>query len=213
MKTVGLTGGIASGKSTVGRLLVERGVPLIDADQVARAVVEPGSEGLAAVVDAFGADILQPDGFLDRKALGKVVIADPDARRRLEAITHPLIIAGIVQRLGALAAAGARVAVVEAALMVETRSFRHYDAVLLVRCTEQHQVQRLAQREGWAEERARGWLGAQLSLDEKQRLLDQAAATGGPVVEVVHNDGSLDQLVAATDAAWGRVCAALGLDV
>lgn len=132
MKAVGLTGGIASGKSTVAGLLRDQGVPVIDADRVSREVVAPGSAGLAEIVRAFGPQVLAADGSLDREALGRRVVADAEDRRRLEAITHPRIAAEIGRALDTCAAEGAPVAVVEAALMVETGSFRRYDIFLVV---------------------------------------------------------------------------------
>ena len=132
MITVGLTGGIASGKSSAARLLRAWGVPVVDADQVARDVVAPGEPALAGIVARFGAHILQPDGSLDRAALRGIVTADAAERRALEQITHPRIAAAISDWLWDRAAEGEPVAVVEAALMVETGSFRRYDLLLVV---------------------------------------------------------------------------------
>ena len=120
MRTVGLTGGIAAGKSTVAKLLRARGVPVIDADQVSRDVVAPGSPALSAIVARFGPAVLQPDGALDRKALGACIIADPAARADLEAITHPAIRAAIAEQLAGFAAAGQHI---DAVVGMESRGF------------------------------------------------------------------------------------------
>ena len=195
MKTVGLTGGIAAGKSTVAALLRDRGVPVLDADRVARDVVAVGTPGLAAVVARFGDDVLQPDGALDRKALGRIVMADPAARRDLEAITHPRIFAGIRDGLARLEADGHPAAVVEAALMVETGSFRLYDALIVVAASPDVQRERLMAREGMDAATAERWMAAQLPLADKV-----AHAT-----EAIWNDGDLAALEAAVEQAWARL--------
>lgn len=209
MKTVGLTGGIACGKSTVGRLLEARGIPVVDADRISREVLAPGSAGLAQVLAAFGQELLLPDGQLDRAGLGRRVMQDAEARQRLEAITHPLIKAAIQRRLQDLAAAGHGLAVVEAALMVEAGSFRAYDAVLHVTCAPTVQLARLARRNGWPEAQARQWLQSQLSTEERGQRLLQAEAEGGPRLVELANDGALEDLVQGLDAAWDLLQARL----
>lgn len=190
MRTFGLTGGIGSGKSTVARLLRERhGVPVVDADDVARAVVAPGSEGLAAVVAAFGPTVLAPDGSLDRAAMRARIVQDPDARRTLEGITHPRIAAEVVARLGALREQGCPLAAVEAALMVETGSWRAYDALVVVSARPQTQVRRVMARDGSSEQGAQRLVALQLPLADKVALADF----------VVSNDGDLDELERAVD--------------
>ena len=195
MKTIGLTGGIATGKSTVARLLRDRGVPVLDADQVARDVVAVGTPGLAAVVERFGSGVVRPDGALDRKALGGIVMADPSARRDLEAITHPRIFSGIRAGLAQLEVAGHPVAVVEAALMVETGSFRLYDALLVVAASPDVQRRRLMAREGMDAETAERWMAAQLPVADKV-----AHAT-----EAIWNDGDHAALERAVAQAWARL--------
>jgi dephospho-CoA kinase len=192
MRTIGLTGGIACGKSTVAALLRDRGVPVLDADQVARAVVAPGSPGLAAVLARFGPAIQAADGSLDRKALGALVFQDEDARRDLEGITHPLIFAAMQAWRADQAAQGAPVAVVEAALMVETGSHRRYDALLVVAASPPVQEARLMAREGMDAATARRWIASQAPLAEKLALADA----------VIWNDGDTAALHAATEAAW-----------
>jgi dephospho-CoA kinase len=195
VKTVGLTGGIACGKSTVARLLRARGVPVVDADQVARDVVAPGSEGLAEVLERFGRAVLQPDGGLDRAALRAIVSADPAARRDLEAITHPRIGLGILGWLQDQAQAGVPVAAVEAALMVETGSHGRYDQLLVVACSPDIQLARLMARDELTEAAARQWLGAQLPVIDKVALAHA----------VVWNDGAPEALPAALDTAWASL--------
>lgn len=210
MKTVGLTGGIASGKSTVAGLLRAEGVPVLDADRISRQVVAPGSPGLAEVVAAFGPQVLSADGSLDRTALGRLVVDDPAARSSLEAITHPRIAAEITHALAELQEQGVAIAVVEAALMVETGSFRRYDAVLLVTVSPEVQRRRLAARQGWAPERVEQWLATQLSTAERARRLAEAESAGGPALIRVDNDGPAAQLPARVRQAWSQVRARLG---
>jgi dephospho-CoA kinase len=187
MITVGLTGGIACGKSTVAGLLRERGVPVLDLDAVAREVVEPGQPALAAIA-ARWPEVIR-DGRLDRKALGAQVVADSASRRELEAITHPAIWTAAERWL---AAQTAPAVVVEAALMVETGSWRRYDKLLVVTCSAEVQRRRLQAREGYDAATAERWLAAQLPLVEKERL----------ATAVIRNDGELDALRSATEAAW-----------
>ena len=156
---VGLTGGIACGKSAVARILRERGVPVIDADRVARDVVAPGTAGLQRIVARFGPEVLGPDGSLDWAAMRHRITTDPDARRALEAITHPEIARSIGEQLVALAAAGQAAAVVEAALMVETGSYRQYPVVVVVSCDSATQLDWVQTRDGVALEQARAIVG------------------------------------------------------
>jgi len=181
---VGLTGGIASGKSAVAAVLREQGIPVVDADQVAREVVAPGSEGLQEVVAAFGHDVLAPDGSLDRDALAQQVFADADARKRLEAITHPRIARVSFERLAALRASGAPYVVYEAPLLVETGAHRNLAALIVVVTGEDEQVQRVIARDRSTAAAARARIAAQLPLAAKV-----AAAT-----HVIHNDATLDVL-------------------
>lgn len=189
-RLVGLTGGIASGKSTVARLFRQWGAHVIDADQVSREVTAPGTPGLQAVVDAFGPTALTTEGALDRGALRALITADADARRRLEAITHPLIAARIAQHL-ALVPPGA-LAVVEAALMVETGSYRGYPEVVVVTTTPELQLARLQARDGMTEADARRLVATQLPLADKERV----------ATHLVRNDGTADELVARARAVF-----------
>jgi len=179
---VGLTGGVASGKSTVAALLRELGAVVVDSDVLAREVVEPGTPGLAAVVEAFGPAVLTADGTLDRPALGAVVFGDDAARRRLEAILHPLIRA----RAGELEAAAPEGTVVvhDIPLLVETGQADRFDAVLVVDVPVETQVERMVRDRGMSGEDALARVAAQ--ADREQRL---AAAT-----HVVDNTGTREDL-------------------
>ena len=179
---VGLTGGVASGKSTVAALLRELGAVVVDSDVLAREVVEPGTPGLAAVVEAFGPDVLTADGTLDRPALGAVVFGDEAARRRLEAILHPLIRARAAE-LEAAAPEGT-VVVHDIPLLVETGQADRFDAVLVVDVPVETQVERMVRDRGMSREDALARVAAQ--ADREQRL---AAAT-----HVVDNTGTREDL-------------------
>lgn len=199
MKTVGLTGGIACGKSTVAGLLRAAGLPVIDADQVSRDVVAPGAPALAEIAARFGPGVLRADGSLDRKALGALVVSVGAARADLEAITHPRIREAIAGARAELSQAGQPVAVVEAALMVETGSWRLYDALLVVAAHRPVQLARLMAREGLDEAAAARWIDTQLPVEEKVR---RATA-------VIWNDDGPEALAEATARAWGQIAARL----
>ena len=189
MLRIGLTGGIGSGKSTVAALLAARGALVIDSDRIAREVLEPGTPGLAAVADAFGEQVLNPDGSLDRPALAAVVFADPEQRKRLDGIVHPLVRA----RAAELAAAAPEDAVVvhDVPLLVETGQAGSYDLVLVVEADLETRVRRLAKR-GLAEDDARARIGAQATDDERRAVADV----------VLTNDGPQEELAAQVDRFW-----------
>jgi len=182
MRTIGITGGIASGKSVLTELLAD--YPVIDADQVSREAVAPGQPGLAAIAREFGPETLLPDGSLDRAKLRDMIARDPSAQKRLNAILHPLIHQAIGDKLAELAASGAELAFVSAALMIETGSYRRYDAVILVTAPFETRLQRLMRRDGMSEEAARGLMARQWTDEQKRPYAD---------VTVV-NDGDLEQL-------------------
>ena len=183
MRTIGLTGGIATGKSTVAAMLAGHGAAVVDADVIAREVVEPGHPGLEAVVDAFGAEVLTAAGTLRRDRLATIVFADAQARRRLDAITHPLIQAGIAARVAAERAAGAPLVVVDVPLLFEGgREVDFPDGVLLVYADAATQVRRLRRRDALDDAAALRRLAAQLPIEGKR-----ARATW-----VIDNGGSLE---------------------
>jgi dephospho-CoA kinase len=191
MKLIGLTGGVASGKSSVARFLRRQGAHVIDADVVAREVVEPGTDGLSQIVARFGASILDKDGHLDRTALGAIVFDNTQARKDLEAILHPQIQAGIALHVQKRYAAGDHAVFVEAALLVETGSAAMYDALWVVRCSPSTQLARLMTRKGCDQTTAQSWIDAQLPTEEKVRH----------ATLVIENDGDLNALETAVDSA------------
>lgn len=179
---VGLTGGIASGKSTVSKILRELGAVVIDADQLARDVVAAGTPGLAAVVEEFGPEVLTPDGELDRPAVADLVFGDDAARKRLEAIVHPLVFEEIT-RLEAEAPEGA-VVVHDIPLLAESGRADSFDAVLVVDAPPEVQLQRMVQDRGWSREDAESRMAAQASPEERRAL----------ATYVIENNGTRDEL-------------------
>ena len=198
MLRIGLTGGIGSGKSTVAGLLAARGARIVDADRIAREVVEPGTPGLEAVVAAFGQEVLSPEGALDRPALAAVVFADPDARHRLDGIVHPLVRARATDLVAA--APPDAVVVQDVPLLVETGQAGSYDLVLVVEADLDTRVRRLVGR-GLAEEDARARIAAQASDEQRRAVADV----------VLDNSGSVEDLEAQVDRFWAeRVAPVLG---
>ena len=195
---VGLTGGIATGKSTVSEILTRLGCVLIDADQLAREVVAPGEPALAEVVREFG-DVLQPDGALDRKNLAAIVFADPARRKRLEAILHPAIRERFNARLDALAREGFEgIVVFDAPVMIESGGYTHMDRLIVVVTDEATQRARLVARDAAAADGERR-IASQMPLAEKAKLADH----------VIDNTGDR----AATEARTREVYAALLADL
>ena len=187
---IGLTGGIASGKSTVARLFSERGVPVIDLDQVAREVVEPGEPGLAAIVGEFGEAVLGADGRLDRAALRAHVFRDPAARRRLEALLHPRILEATIRHARL---AGGPYQVIVAPLLVEFGLTGWADRVLVVDCPREVQLERLLARDGGDETLARAILDAQTSREQRLAAADDVIANDGPAEELPRAVATLDE--------------------
>jgi dephospho-CoA kinase len=190
-----LTGGIASGKSTVGALLRELGAPVVDADELARKVVEPGKPAFDEVVKAFGPGVVAPDGTLDRKKIGDLVFADPEARKRLNAITHPRIALAAHDDIAAQIAAGEKVVIYEAALLVETGLNNVLDGLIVVSVPADVQLTRLMARDGIDEAAAVARLAAQYPLAKKL-----AVAT-----EVIDNSGTREATRAQVERLWSKL--------
>jgi dephospho-CoA kinase len=197
---VGLTGGIATGKSTVSEMLRGLGAEIIDADRLAREVVEPGQPAFKQIVAEFGAGIVGADGALDRKKLGAIVFADPERRTRLEALTHPAIRARFQARLDELAAQGFEGLVFfDAPVMIESGNYKHMDRMVVVVTDEATQMARLRARDGTDDAEGRRKIASQMPLAEKAKLADH----------VIDNSGDRE----ATAAQVRRVVAALTADL
>jgi dephospho-CoA kinase len=175
---VGLTGGIGTGKSTVARHFESFGAAVLDADAVAHRLIEPGAAGHQPVIDVFGRGVVRGDGSIDRKALGKIVFADPAQRKRLEAILHPLIQVeedGFVARIGA--GGMPRIVVINAALLFEAGTWKNYDRVVVAHCDERVQVDRVVERDRLSREAAAARIAAQMPTSEKVRQAHYAIDT------------------------------------
>ncbi|MFZ5850169.1 MAG: dephospho-CoA kinase [Actinomycetota bacterium] len=193
MIQVGLTGGIGAGKSTVARLLAARGAHVVDADRLAREAVAPGSPGLAEVVVAFGPAVLAPDGTLDRARLAATVFADPQARRRLDAIVHPRVGAATARLLASLPPDA--VVVHDVPLLVENDLADRYDLVVVVDAPVEVQEARLVGQRGMTPADARARIAAQASREQRRRVADV----------VLDNTGSLADLAGQVDRLWQRI--------
>jgi dephospho-CoA kinase len=191
MLKVGLTGGIGAGKSEVSRLLVEHGAVLIDADRIAREVVAPGTPGLAAVVAAFGEDVLAEDGGLDRPKLGSIVFADPDRLAVLNSIVHPLV--GARSRELESAAAEDAVVVHDVPLLAENALAPLYDLVIVVDASPETQLDRLVRLRGMTEQDARARMAAQATREKRLEIADV----------VIDNDVPLEELRRRVQEVWG----------
>jgi dephospho-CoA kinase len=188
---VGLTGGIGSGKSTVAAMLERRGAAIIDADELARRAVDPGTAGYEMLVEAFGQDVITARGEVDRERLAQIVFADPDARRRLESIVHPE-----VARLFSDAAAAYRdtdrIVVYVVPLLVERSLEAVFDVVVTISASPEIRAARLSASRGMSTEEARGRMSAQLSDEERASVAHV----------VIDNEGTLEQLEHAVDVLW-----------
>jgi dephospho-CoA kinase len=191
----GLTGGVASGKSTVGRRFRHLGLDVIDADQVARDVVALGSDGLAAVVAAFGAEVLTPDGLLDRARMRAHVFADASARETLNAILHPRIAAETLERTKRLEERGVALACYESALLVESGLADAFRPLVVVAVSAETQRARLMDRDGMTALAARRMIDAQLPLAQKIALADY----------LIDNEGSIDELESRADEVLDQI--------
>jgi dephospho-CoA kinase len=191
---VGLTGGIGSGKSEVSRRLAAHGAVIIDADVAARAVVAPGTPGLARVAEAFGAGVLGPDGALDRERLGAIVFSDPASRARLNAIVHPLVRQwmGAAERAAVDGAGGDLIVVHDVPLLAEGGRAGDFDLVVVVDVSPELQLERLVSQRGMTPDQARARIAAQASREQRLAAADI----------VIDNSGTLDDLDRRVDEVW-----------
>ncbi len=198
----GLTGGIASGKSAVAARLRARGVPIIDADVLAREAVAPGTDGLADVVKAFGRDVLGDDGGLDRKKLAAVVFDDEEKRKQLNSIVHPRVATLTFQRAKELRDEGEALVCYEAALIVENGLADMFRPLVVVSAPEEVQIARASQRDAASEGEVRARIRAQMPLEQKIAAADF----------VIENTGTLADLERRTDEVLAQICGKLGVD-
>ena len=195
MKLVGLTGGIASGKSTVAKILTELGAAIVDADMLSREVVAPGHDGWKEIVATFGRDVLQADQNLDRQKLRTLIFNNPDARKQLEAIIHPRVRALAERRIREHGEAGYSVVVYEVPLLFEGNLQEWLRPVILVASNVDMQRQRLQRRDGLDATAAQKHIDAQMSLEDKRKLADY----------VIENDGSLADLESQVRAVLAKI--------
>ncbi|MGA7828918.1 MAG: dephospho-CoA kinase [Geobacteraceae bacterium] len=195
MKIIGLTGGIASGKSMVATILMEIGGTIIDADQLARRVVEPGTEPYNKIVETFGENIVCSDSTIDRKALGTIVFYDPDARKQLERITHPAIKILADGLLEEEKRKGTNIVFYVVPLLLETGLSSTVDEVWVVYVDEEKQIERLMKRDGIAREEALRKIAAQMPLDEKAAYADV----------VIDNNGLPEETARSVTVEWERL--------
>jgi dephospho-CoA kinase len=198
----GLTGGFASGKSAVTGHWARRGLPIIDADRLSRDVVEPGTPGLSAVVNEFGSEVLASDGRLDRSRLGALVFSDPERRKRLEALLHPLIQQKMQADADALARQGEPLACYVAPVLLEAGSGSRFKPLVVVTADEAQQIARGVARDGLDEAAVRARLRAQMPLAEKAAAADY----------VIDNSGTLEASEQQADAVLSSICRAFGVD-
>ena len=191
VRVVGLTGGIASGKSTVSQMLRELGAPIVDADLVAREVVEPGTPGLEEIADRFPG-VIGADGRLDREKLAARVFGQDEERRALNAILHPRIQRAVVEQVEALARQGHRLVIYDAPLIVENGLHQILDGVILVAVPREVQIERLMARNGVSHDAAEARIRAQLPLEEKKKV----------ATWIVDNAGSLEHTRAQVESIW-----------
>jgi dephospho-CoA kinase len=196
MHLIALTGGIASGKSLVSARLAEHGAVVIDADLLAREVVEPGTPALKAIADQFGASVIDSDGRLDRAALGTIVFADPEGLELLNGITHPAVRTLTRERIAAAETADSDAIVVyDVPLLAETNVAHGYDVVVVVEADEAERIRRMVDNRAMSRDDAERRLRSQATDDERRAIADV----------VIDNSGTIEQTLAQADALWERV--------
>jgi dephospho-CoA kinase len=195
---IGLTGSIASGKSTVSKMLRERGFPIVDADLVARFVVEPGQPALEKIRQAFGDGVILEDGTMDRAAVGERIFNDPSERKKLNDIVHPAIRQEMLRQRDRHFEKGARTVVMDIPLLFESRLQHYADKILVVSVSEETQLKRLMERDGFTEKDARARISSQLPLSEKERGADAVIYNNGTIGE---SEKQLEQILDSWNAA------------
>ncbi len=191
--TIGLTGGIGSGKSTAAKILTELGAPAIDADKVGHEIYQPGTPAYRELIDAFGEGILAPDRTIDRRKLGPIVFADPAALKRLNAIVHPKMFARMGEMVAAMRRGGeTRPIVIEAAILIEANWRPLFDEIWLVAATRERVLERVERDRGLKPEQTEARIRAQLSDEERRKY----------ATSVIRNDGTLEELRAAVTRLW-----------
>jgi dephospho-CoA kinase len=203
LRVFGLTGGIGSGKSAVAQRLRARRLPVVNADDLARVAVAPGSLGLERIADYFGADVLTREGELDRAQLGQIVFSDPEARRMLDSMIHPIVRQLAAQRFQEIGERGEPLACYEVPLLYEGGLDRIYHPVLVVSAPLALREQRIAQRDGFDPKQIAARIAAQMPLEEKVRRADY----------VIDNAGTVEELAEATDRVLAALCDALAIPV
>ena len=192
MKKIGLTGGIASGKSTVSSYLKQKGIWVVDADAVSRELTQPGGAAIPAIQSTFGDEYILPDGALDRKKMGALVFADASKRETLNALLHPMILSEINRRMEA---AGGKLAVVDAALLIETGLYRQVDEIWLVTVDKDTQLRRLMQRDGFSAAEAASRIRSQMPTEQKKKYADRC----------IDNSGELSETYRQVDEILGEI--------
>jgi dephospho-CoA kinase len=201
MLTIGLTGGIGSGKSTVTKVLAELGAPIIDADKVGHAIYEPGGPAFADMIAAFGEGILAPDRTIDRKKLGPIVFADPAARKRLNSIVHPKMFARMREMVAAMRTAGERKPIViEAAILIEANWQPLFDEIWLIVASREQVLARIERDRGMAREQIEARIKAQLPDEERRKH----------ATTVITNEGTVEDLQAKVKDLWRAALARNG---
>ncbi|MCM3086412.1 dephospho-CoA kinase [Bhargavaea ginsengi] len=195
---IGLTGSIASGKSTVSKMLRERGFPIVDADLVARFVVEPGQPALEEIRQAFGDGVILEDGTMDRAAVGERIFNDPSERKKLNDIVHPAIRQEMLRQRDRHFENGARTVVMDIPLLFESRLQHYADKILVVSVSEETQLKRLMERDGFTEKDARARISSQLPISEKERGADAVIYNNGTIGE---SEKQLEQILDSWNAA------------
>lgn len=197
MFKLGLTGGIATGKSTISTYLSSKNIPVLDADKIARQVVEPGTPGLAEIVQYFGDDILQDNQTLNRKALGQIVFNDEQALQKLNEITHPRIQQMMMDQLAVLAQSNTPLVILDIPLLLENHNEAGADAVMLVAIPKQLQLERLMNRNHLTQAEAESRIAAQMPLAEKEQLADYIIDNSGSVADTYRQvDQVINQILA-----------------